>query len=290
MSQATPDPRLNAMRDDLADARLKGRVEAARFVEGRPFRVTAPLLPLRRRPQHDAALDTELLGGESVLVFDETADGWCWVQAEADSYVGYVPADGLGAEDAAPPTARVTAPRTLVFPAPDIKRRPLAALPMGAEVAVAGAARDHNADYAELASGGFVVRQHLAGLDERAPDFVAVAERFVGVPYLWGGKSALGIDCSGLVQIALQMGGATVPRDTDMQERALGTRLAGIEGLQRGDLIFWKGHVGIMIDGHSLLHANAHHMMTAIEPLAEAIGRLDARGAGVTSVRRMRAA
>ncbi|TFF27773.1 peptidase P60 [Jiella endophytica] len=283
------DPRLNAFRPDLADARLKGRVEAERFVEGSVRRVTTPLAPLRRRPQTDAPLDTELLLGERVRVFEEGSAGWCWVQAEADSYVGYLPAEALGPYDAPPPTARVSAPRTLVFPDPDIKRPPIAALPMGALVAVTGEASDHNARYAAIASGGFVVRQHLAPLEELQADFVAVAERFLGVPYLWGGKSALGIDCSGLVQLALGMAGIAAPRDTDCQERDLGTRLAGIEGLQRGDLVFWKGHVGIMLDGQRLLHANAHHMMTAVEPLQATVERLSAKGVQVTSIRRLRA-
>ncbi|ORE93958.1 NlpC/P60 family protein [Aurantimonas sp. 22II-16-19i] len=283
------DARRNAFRPDLADMRLKGRVEAERFVEGEPRRIAAPIAPLRRRPAADAPLETELLMGERVRVFEETGDGWCWAQAEADGYVGYLPAACLGPDDAPPPTARVAVPRTLVFPGPDIKRPPLGALPMGALVAVTGTASDHNADYAELSSGGHVVRQHLAPLDALQADFVAVAERFVAVPYLWGGKSALGIDCSGLVQLALQMTGVAAPRDTDMQERELGTRLAGIEGLRRGDLVFWKGHVGIMLDGQRLLHANAHHMMTAIEPLQAAVDRLAARGAPVTSIRRLRA-
>ncbi|MCE7028176.1 NlpC/P60 family protein [Jiella avicenniae] len=285
----TLDARLDAFRPDLADARLKGRVEAERFVAGKARRVVAPIAPLRRRPDDGAPLDTELLMGERVMVFEETGDGWCWLQAEADSYVGYAPAACLGrVEDAAPPAARVSVPRTLVFPAPDIKRPPLAALPMGALVSVVGEASDHNAHYAELASGGFVVRQHLAPLAEVETDFVAVAERFLGVPYLWGGKSALGIDCSGLLQLALQATGASAPRDADLQERQLGTRLAGVEGLERGDLIFWKGHVGMMADGRTLLHANSHHMMVAKEPLSATIERLTAKGVAVTSVRRLR--
>ncbi|MBO0902660.1 C40 family peptidase [Jiella sonneratiae] len=284
-----PDARLNAFRTDLADIRLEGRVEAARFVAGKPRVVAAPLAPLRRRPREDAALDTELLMGERVAVFEDGDEGWCWVQAEADGYVGYVPAACLAAAgDAAPPTRRVAVPRTLVFPAPDIKRPPLGALPMGALVAVTGEAEDKNAAYAGLATGGYVVKQHLAPLQRFAEDFVAVAERFVGVPYLWGGRSALGIDCSGLVQLALSTSGVAAPRDTDMQERTLGTRLAGIEGLERGDLIFWKGHVGIMVDGGRLLHANAFHMMTAIEPLQETLDRLAAKAVAVTSVRRLR--
>ena len=280
------DPRRNAYRADLADRSLEGRVEAARFVEGVPRRISLPVAPVRRRPDADAPLDTEALFGEAVVVFDDAA-GWSWVQvaAGAAAYVGYVPSDAL--VPAAAPTHRVCVPRTLVFPAPDIKRPPLSFLPMGARVTVTGTAADHNAGYAQLLDGGFVVEQHLEPADAVAPDFVAVAERFLGAPYLWGGKSVAGIDCSGLVQQACAMAGVEAPRDTDMQERELGTRIAGIEALARGDLVFWKGHVGIMLDGVRLLHANAHHMMTAVEPLSEAVARIAARGSAVTGIRRI---
>ncbi|WP_329610492.1 C40 family peptidase [Jiella pelagia] len=244
----TLDARLNAFRPDLADARLKGRVEASRFVEGEERRVAAAIAPLRRRPEHDAPLDTELLMGERVRLFEESDEGWCWLQAEGDSYVGYVPSACLAnVDETALPTARISVPRTLVFPAPDIKRPPLAALPMGARISVTGEASDQNADYAKLASGGFVVRQHIAPLDSVENDYVAVAERFIGVPYLWGGKSALGIDCSGLVQLALEMTGAPAPRDSDMQQRE--TRHAHCRrrgsGARRSDLLERpRGHHG----------------------------------------------
>ncbi len=288
------DKRLNAFRADLADARLEGHVEAERFVEGRPGRIVQPVAPVRRRPAGDAMLDTEALFGEPVSVFETDDEGWSWVQLTGDGYVGYVPSAAIDltktsadAEAIDVPTHKVVAPRTLVFPGPDIKLAPLHDLPMGALVTRIGEGADHNARYARLASGGAVVEQHLSPLEAVAPDFVGVAERFLGVPYLWGGKSALGIDCSGLVQIACVMAGIAAPRDADVQERTLGTRIAGIEALQRGDLVFWKGHLGIMLDGTRLLHANAHHMMTAIEPVSEAIERIAAKGSPVTSVRRM---
>lgn len=283
------DPRRQAFRADLADRSLEGRVDAARFVEGVPRRVAVPVAPVRRRPEPGAPLDTEALFGETVLVFEDAA-GWSWVRLAADcaeaAYVGYVPSDALA--PVAVPTHRVGVPRTLLFPAPDIKRPPLSFLPMGALVTVTGTAADHNAGYAALLGGGFVVEQHLEPVGTAAPDYVAVAERFLGAPYLWGGKSVAGIDCSGLVQLACAMAGIDAPRDSDMQERELGTRLAGIEALARGDLVFWKGHVGIMLDGARLLHANAHHMLTAVEPLAEAVARIAARGSAVTGVRRVR--
>lgn len=281
-----PDRRLNAYRDDLADIRLKGRVEAARFVEGRRERILVSSAPLRREPRPDAALETEALFGEDVLVFETDDDGWCWVQLAGDSYVGWMPATALGA-DASPPTHRVSVPRTFVFPGPDIKLPPLFALPMGSLVTARGEAEDRNASYVLTAPSGAVVSRHLVPIGRNEPDFVSVAERFLGVPYLWGGRTQAGIDCSGLLQIALGMAGMEAPRDTDMQERVLGTRLAGVEALRRGDLVFWKGHVGMMLDGRQLLHANAFHMMTATEPLADAVARAETRGSSITSIRRL---
>ena len=283
------DARLNAFRPDLADITLKDRVEAARFVPGLPYRVTAAQAPVRSRPSADSTLLTEALCGEAVLVFERNADGWVWAQLRRDNYVGWMPADCLGESEPAP-THKVAALRTLVFSGPDIKTTPLAGLPLGAEVAVTGEAEDRNARYALVAPAGAVVRQHLAPLDARESDWTAVAERFLGTPYLWGGKTSLGIDCSGLVQVALQACGIATPRDTDMQEAALGVPLetGATEGrLRRGDLVFWKGHVGIMLDAERLLHANAFHMAVAIEPLRVAVERLSARGGVVTSIRRL---
>jgi cell wall-associated NlpC family hydrolase len=202
----------------------------------------------------------------------------------SDGYVGWLSANALAAPDA-PPTHKVAALRTLVFPAPAIKHPPLEGLPLGSRVAVLGFEKE----FAVLANG-FVPAGHLADLDAAAPDFVAVAERFVGVPYLWGGKSSLGIDCSGLVQVALTAAGIGCPRDSDMQEAGLGatvTPAPHFTNLQRGDLIFWKGHVAIVANARSIVHANAFHMAVVIEPLAEAITRIRAQGTQVRGVKRI---
>ncbi|MFE1603223.1 C40 family peptidase [Methylobacterium sp. ID0610] len=282
------DPRLTPARPDLADERLRGLVVADRFVPGSARQVTAPLAPLRRAPREEAALDTEALHGEAVTVY-EVAGGWAFVQLDRDGYVGYLPAASLGAPGPAP-THRVAALRSFVFPAPDLKRPPLAHLSFGARVAVVGA----EGAYARLAGGGFVYAAHLAGLAAREPDVAGTAARFLGTPYLWGGRSSLGLDCSGLVQTALDAAGIAAPRDADMQERALGEPIPvtpGLTGLERGDLVFWRGHVGLMLDAVRLVHANGHHMAVAIEPLAEAEARIRAAGAGpVTTIRRLRAA
>jgi cell wall-associated NlpC family hydrolase len=282
------DPRLHAYRADLADMALEGRVEASRFVPGERCRVMAAIAPVRRAPHADAMLLTQALCGEEAVVFDRT-EGWAWVQLAADNYVGWMPVESLG-PDSPQPTHKVTALRTFAFARPDIKSPPRAVLPLGARLAVHGEAEDKNARYALIAPEGAVVVQHLATLGSAEADWPAVAERFVGTPYLWGGKTSLGIDCSGLVQVALAAGGTGAPRDSDMQEAALGAALdvsSGMPPLRRGDLVFWKGHVGIMLDSDMLLHANAHHMAVVTEPLRLAAERLEGRGATVTSIRRM---
>jgi len=279
------DPRLTPARPDLAARHLEGSVTAARFVDGIVRAVVESQAPVRRAPSPDATLLTEALMGERVTVYETTDEGWAWGQLHDDGYVGWLPAAALRAADAAP-TAKVAALRTLVFPGPDIKLPPLAALPLGARLAVAR----HEGSFA-VAAGGFLPARHLALLDTALPDFVAVAERFLGTPYLWGGKTGLGIDCSGLVQVALTACGIACPRDSDMQERALGAPLTparDFSGLQRGDLVFWKGHVALVRDPATLIHANAFHMAVAIEPLAEAIARIRAAGSDVTAVKRLR--
>jgi cell wall-associated NlpC family hydrolase len=283
---ADRDKRLTPARPDLADIALQGHVAAERFVEGRDARIVAPSAPLRRRPAPDAPLDTEALMGEAVRVFEER-DGYAWAQLATDGYVGYLPAGVLAA--AAPaPTHRVVALRTFVYPGPDLKLPPSSFLSFGATPA-AGDASERG--FVPLLSGGYVWAGHLAPLAHAEADFVAVAERFGGTPYLWGGKSSLGLDCSALVQLSLAATGATAPRDSDQQEAGLGHRVSRETGsLRRGDLVFWRGHVGIMRDETTLLHANGWHMAVASEPLAGAEARIEASGGGpVTSVRRLSA-
>ena len=274
------DPRIHPFRPDVAASHLKGQVEAKRFVEGKRYQVIEPNAAVRRAPSHDARLDTEALFGDIVTVYD-IEEGWAWGQLETDSYVGWLSANALAAPGGAA-THKVFVPRTLCFPAPDIKRPPLAALPMGARLAIVR----QDERFAVTASGWHVPEVHLAPVKARAPDFVAVAETFLDAPYLWGGKTALGIDCSGLVQVALQAAGYGCPRDSDMQEMALGKPVALTE-MRRGDLVFWKGHVAIARDAESLLHANAHHMMVAIEEAETAIARIKAAGSEVTSIKRV---
>jgi cell wall-associated NlpC family hydrolase len=279
------DPRLTPARADLAAKHLEGQVTAARYVEGRVYEIVEPLAPLRREPRPDAALDTEALKGERVTIYDDNGEGWAWGQLAADGYVGWLPSNALSSPGA-PPTHKVAALRTLVFPGPSIKSPPIEALPLGARLPIARM-EDR---MAVTPAGGYVPAVHLQPIDVNEPDFVAVAERFAGAPYLWGGKTALGLDCSGLVQIALAACGVACPRDSDMQEAALGvpaTAPGDFANLQRGDLVFWKGHVAIARDHATLIHANAFHMAVAIEPIADAVARIRGAGSEVTSVRRL---
>jgi cell wall-associated NlpC family hydrolase len=257
----------------------------ARPSDGRLYEVRDPAAPLRRAPSPDAPLDTEALMGERVMVYETTEEGWAWGQLEADSYVGFLPTGALR-DPGSRPTHKVAALRTLVFPGPNIKLPPVASLALGCRLAVARS----EPPFAVAAFGGYVPAGHLVPLDCDETDFVAVAERFLGAPYLWGGKTNLGLDCSGLVQVALTACGAPCPRDSDMQEHALGTLIApspDMSMLRRGDLLFWKGHVAIVRDPATLVHANAHHMAVVSEPIAEAIARIRAAGSEPTSVRRL---
>jgi cell wall-associated NlpC family hydrolase len=277
------DPRLTPARPDLAAAYLRGQVEASRYVEGRAAQVVAASAPLRRSPGADASLETEALFGERVTAYDES-DGWAWVQLNRDKYVGYLPGASLGA--LSEPTHRVAALRTHAYPGPAIKTPPRMALSLGAELTIV--ARDGN--FAVSKDGLYLWSRHLVELEAHEPDAVAIAERFLETPYLWGGRTSEGVDCSGLVQMVLTAAGLAAPRDSDMQEATLGEPVA-IEDpetpLARGDLVFWKGHVGIMRDPLTLLHANGWHMKTVSEPLIEARDRIAASGGGhVTSVRR----
>jgi hypothetical protein len=267
------DKRLTPARPDLAASSLKGQMEAARFVDGEDVAVAWGRVSLRASPSYDSRQVSELLFGEIVTVY-ERKDGWAWLQARTDSYMGYARESGLG--PLITPDARVTQLLTPLLFAPDVKSPLRDLLPLNAWVKRGR----QEGDFVAVADG-FLSARALAPVD--ASDFVAVAERFIGVPYVWGGKTFQGLDCSGLIQTALQAATIVCPRDTDMMEQALG-HIVARDQLKRGDLIFWKGHVGVMRDANTLLHANAFHMQVTSEPLDAAIARI---AAPITAIKRL---
>jgi len=277
------DPRLNPFREDLAAVSLQDRVRAPRYAEAEVRQVAAPAAPIRVAPRFDAPLATEALSGELLSAY-EFREGWAWVQLHEDGYVGYTPVDCLSSmiEEN---TYRVSARLTYLYPAPDTKRPPVTKLSFSCRVAPIGRPEGR---FVELSRGGFIFADHLVGIRERAKDFVRVAERFVGVPYLWGGKTSLGIDCSGLVQIALQAAGVPCLRDSDMQMASAGEPLdpVNIEAIQRGDLLFWKGHVAIAQSADWMVHASGHHMEVVVEPVRRAIERTAESHGPLLAIRR----
>lgn len=286
------DPRLTPARADLAARHLAGLVKAPRFADPSLHRVHAMTAPLRAKPDEAAPLDTELLHGEDFAVYD-IADGWAWGQSGLDGYVGYLPTMALAPAGGVAPDHRVRTQWATLYETPALKTPSIGALPFGARIAVL----DEENGFARIAPGKvgpnktapdkWVHSRQIAPLREPERDRVAVAERFIGAPYVWGGRSPAGIDCSGLVQIACQAAGSDCPRDSDMQEAALGVTI-GRESLRRGDLVFWRGHVAIMISESHIIHATGHFMEVVVEPLATASARIEEAGAGpITRVARL---
>ncbi|PQZ31087.1 peptidase P60 [Ochrobactrum vermis] len=269
------DRRLNAYRPDLADERLTGQVEAARFTAGTPMQVSASVVDLRAEPRMDSGPQTQMIFGDRVRVFEEM-DGWSWVQAERDGYTGYVSAAALE-QPAGTETHLVIVPRTFVYPGADLRFPHTKALSLGSRARIVGAAETRGTKYAILESGEALIASHLAPVSEHAADYVAVAETLLHTPYLWGGTSSFGIDCSGLVQLSMWVAGRKVLRDSDMQQNTLGEIVepdATYSNLKRGDLVFWKGHVAICASHDMLIHASGHTMTVTLEPLQDAIKRI----------------
>lgn len=281
MSQ--PDRRLNAYRPDLAEIGLKGTVVADRYSDGTAGRIVLPVVPARLIPDRTLPRDTEFLMGEPVTIFD-TADGWAWIKSRRDGYVGYVDIDAIS-PDAPEPTHRVDAIRSHLYPAPALKRFALAALPFAAQVKVV----EISDRWAQIADGQWVYASHLQPITSFASNPVDVALRFLEVPYLWGGRSSDGMDCSALIQLALEACGIPCPRDSDMQEADLGHPIQ-TDGapLQAGDLVFWPGHVGIMINESEIVHANATDMAIRVWTLTALRAHIEKQeGNPVRSVRRL---
>ena len=269
------DTRRIPVRHDLAAEHFRGKADVGKFVEGKPMAVGASMINLVRNADPDTNLATQLLYGEGFTVYDEIADmGLAWGQSERDGYVGYVPSAGL-VDPLEGRIEQVSALSALVFSEPDFKSQLLGSYSLGCRVSIEG---EENG-YARLGEGIYTPLVNLAPV---TGDFVSVAEKFIGSPYLWGGRSYFGLDCSGLVQLALQATGVDAPRDSDMQAAELGAVFDG--PAKRGDLVFWDGHVGIMQDGENLLHANVHHMAVVSEPLADVTARAEGE---ITGTRRL---
>ncbi len=282
-----PDKRLHAYRPDRADIALKGVVSADHYVTGSPAQVIASVVDMKNQPTAQSEAGSQLLLGETVAVFED-AGGWSWVQADRDRYVGYVPSSALGPVGD-PPTHVVAVPRTFLYAGPDLRHPVHMACSMGSRLTIAETTQTRGTAYGVLPDGTAVIAKHLQPLTQHFDDYVAVAETFLETPYLWAGKSGFGLDCSGLVQLAALMCGHAVQRDSDMQAESIGESIdpgPGRAGLQRGDLVFWKGHIGIMTDSESMLHASGHAMRVVREPLAAAVERIAALYGEPTDYRR----
>lgn len=284
MTKHLPDPRRNAYREDLAAKELEGVVDAGGFSEGELQQIVAQSTGFRATPDKQAPLVTEGLFGETVKIFEQNSE-WSWGQLQRDGYVGYLATEDL-THELTSSTHFVSAPCTFVFSQPDIKSQPALMLSLNSNVQVT----DEDGNFLRIGKIGFIYKRHLSASGERASDYVSIAEKFCGTPYLWGGCQRMGIDCSGLVQMSMMSAGIRTPRDSDMQEEELGEIIEGSGArkiLKRGDLVFWSGHVGIMCNGQDMVHASAFHMSTEIEPLDLAIVRIRQSGKQVSSFRRL---
>jgi cell wall-associated NlpC family hydrolase len=276
----TDDWRVTPLRDGIASSSLEGLVRAEVYLDPKTMSCAVPAAGIHRAPDAGSEQMDQLLFGEAFEVIEEEG-GFFWGQARRDGYVGFVAAAAL-APPAPAPTHRVAAIRTYAFAEPSIKTRALGPYSLNALVAVEA----QEGRLCRAAGAGWITAEHLAPIGVFETDVAAVAERFLGAPYLWGGRESLGLDCSGLVQQALFACGLPCPRDTD-QQASLGHAI-GRKDFSRGDLVFWKGHVAIGLDETRIVHANGHHMMVAIEPLETAMARIEAAGVGApTAYRRI---
>ncbi|NVK36218.1 MAG: C40 family peptidase [Rhodobacteraceae bacterium] len=284
----TFDRRLHPVRPELAAMSYKDKFDAAKFVTGKRMQVVADVVDMRAAPSLSTGIDTQALFGECLSIYEETSDGWSWGQLETDGYVGWFRSDAVA--EPASPTHRVRALRSYRYPGPDLKFPPLGLISIGSLVSVEKTVTTRGLEYAILNDGSAVVLKHLVSLEAAEQDWVSVAEEFLGTPYLWAGRSSLGLDCSALVQLSSQTVGHRLLRDSDMQEATAGhvVHNPDLKSLERGDLVFWKGHVAIALDADNIIHANGATMTVAVEPTQAALQRIAATEWGeVIAVRRL---
>lgn len=270
------DRRLTPANGRVAATHLKGQVDAKIYTDGDRASIGQVVVDLCATP--NGKRDRQLLLGSAVTVY-ERRDGWAFISSKRDGYVGYVRESAL--TDSTTPTHRIATPATHAYASESFKSQDLLHLPFGAEVTVL----DERRKFFET-THGFIPKKHLRPLGQVFQDPTTVAQLFFGTPYLWGGNSTCGIDCSGLVQAGYHACGHACPGDSDMQRDGLGAMLADDAPLQRSDLIFWQGHVAIMVDADTMIHANAHHMAVVYEGLAKATMRIKAQGDGDVLARR----
>lgn len=272
------DRRVNAVRGDIADLALAGTLFAPHYARPMPRICTARHQMLRAAPSSTAAGISQILRGEGFAVVD-ISGGWAWGYTVHDHYVGYLPVSALGEEAA--PTHIVDQRAALIFTAADPRSPLRGVLPMGARFPA-----ESEGDFLKTPDG-YVHHRHATPIGSVTADPATLAERLVGMPYLWGGRGGDGIDCSGLVQIAFGLAGTALSRDSDQQLAMAGKDIAPDSPLLRGDLIFLPDHVAMMIDAENIIHANGHAMAVAIEPLAEMLARYAQNGDAVLARRRL---
>lgn len=284
MTTAPLDPNLNPYRSDLAARKLQGLVQATSFVDPTPYQVTGGVASLRKIGREDGEQLSQSLHGDIIDVYEEV-NGFGWGQMQSDHYVGWFDMATLSSP-VLPVTRKVATLRTYAYSSPSAKAPPHYLLSLGALVCETGETQN---GFVYCARSGWVYDAHLASLDHKVPDAVAIAEQFAEAPYQWGGVESLGLDCSGLVQTAFKAAGVAMPRDSYMQ-RTMGTEVAigaHVHGLQRGDIICWRGHVAIMLDETNIIHSNGYHLKVAREPLADAADRISAQYGQILTIRRL---